>query len=90
MNKRKIIYISSAVVIAAVAGITYFTIASNNDNVERQAPAPVPAVQSPANTEPSTDRTDQLIVHILIYKLPLTLTIQIGALLSLSQFSIRF
>ena len=62
MNKRKIIYISSAVVIAAVAGITYFTIASNNDNVERQAPAPVPAVQSPANTEPSTDRTDNLIV----------------------------
>lgn len=60
MNKRKIIYISSAVVIAAVAGITYFTIASNNDNVERQAPAP--AVQSPANTEPSTDRTDNPIV----------------------------
>ena len=60
MNKRKIIYISSAVVIAAVAGITYFTVASNNDNVERQAPAP--AVQSPANTEPSTDRTDNPIV----------------------------
>jgi hypothetical protein len=60
MNKRKIIYISSAVVIAAVAGITYFTITSNNDNVERQAPAP--AVQSPANTEPSTDRTDNPIV----------------------------
>lgn len=62
MNKRKIIYISSAVVIAAVAGITYFTVASNNDNVERQAPAPAPAVQSPANTEPSTDRTDNPIV----------------------------
>ena len=62
MNKRKIIYISSAVVIAAVAGITYLTVASNNDNVERQAPAPAPAVQSPANTEPSTDRTDNPIV----------------------------
>ena len=62
MNKRKIIYISSAVVIAAVAGITYFTVASNNDDVERQAPAPAPPVQSPANTEPSTDRTDNPIV----------------------------
>ncbi len=61
MNKRKIIYISSAVAIAVVAGVTYWGVASNNENAERQAPAPT--LQSPSNTEiQSTDRTDNPIV----------------------------
>jgi len=61
MNKRKIIYISSAVAIAIVAGVAYWGFASNNENGERQAPAPTP--QSPSNTEiQSTDRTDNPIV----------------------------
>jgi LEA14-like dessication related protein len=61
MNKRKIIYISSAVAIAVVAGVIYWGVASNNENAERQAPAPT--VQSPSNTEiQSTDRTDNPIV----------------------------
>jgi hypothetical protein len=58
MNKKKIIYISSAVAIAVVAGVIYWGFASNNENVERQAPAP-----GPSNTEvQSTDRTDNPIV----------------------------
>jgi LEA14-like dessication related protein len=61
MNKRKIIYISSAVAIAVVAGVTYWGVTSNNENVERQAPAQT--LQSPSNTEiQSTDRTDTPIV----------------------------
>lgn len=61
MNKRKIIYISSAVAVAVVAGVTYWGFASNNENVERQAPAPT--LESPSNTEiQSTDRTDNPIV----------------------------
>jgi hypothetical protein len=61
MNKRKIIYISSAVAIAVVAGVIYWGVASNNENAEKQAPAPT--VQSPSNTEiQSTDRTDNPIV----------------------------
>jgi hypothetical protein len=61
MNKRKIIYISSAVAIAVVAGVIYWGVASNNENAERQAPAPT--VKSPSNTEiESTDRTDNPIV----------------------------
>jgi len=58
MNKKKIIYISSAVAIAVVAGVVYWGVASNNENFERQAPAP-----GPSNTEvQSTDRTDNPIV----------------------------
>ena len=61
MNKRKIIYISSAVAIAVIAGVIYWGVSSNNENAERQAPAPT--VQSPSNTEiQSTDRTDNPIV----------------------------
>jgi LEA14-like dessication related protein len=61
MNKRKIIYISSAIAIAIVAGVTYWWFASNNENVERQAPAPT--LRSPSNLETqSTDRTDNPIV----------------------------
>jgi hypothetical protein len=60
MNKRKAIYISSAVVVAVAAGLTYWVIASSNQNVERQAPAPT--AQTPANTESSTDRADNPIV----------------------------
>jgi|RhiMethySRZTD1v2_1073278.scaffolds.fasta_scaffold1406981_2 LEA14-like dessication related protein len=61
MNKRKIIYISSAIAIAIVAGVTYWGFASNNENVERQAPAPT--LRSPSNLETqSTDRTDNPIV----------------------------
>lgn len=60
MNKRKAIYISSAVVVAIAAGLTYWVIASSNQNVERQAPAPT--AQTPANTESSTDRADNPIV----------------------------
>jgi LEA14-like dessication related protein len=61
MNKRKIIYISSAVAIAVVAGVTYWGFASNNENVERQAPTPT--AQNPSNTEiQSTGTTDNPIV----------------------------
>jgi hypothetical protein len=62
MNRRKIIYISSAVAIAiVVVGFTYWGLASNNNNAERQAPAP--SSQSPSNAETqSTDRTDNPIV----------------------------
>jgi hypothetical protein len=51
MNKRKIIYISSAVAIAVVAGATYWGFNSNteNENVDRQAP--VQTTQNPSNTE---------------------------------------
>jgi hypothetical protein len=61
MNRRKIIYISSAVAIAIVVGFTYWGLVSTNDNGERQAPAP--SSQSPSNAETqSTDRTDNPIV----------------------------
>ncbi len=61
MNKRKIIYISSAVAIAVVAGVSYWGFASNNENVERQAPTPT--AQNPSNTEiQSTGQTDNPIV----------------------------
>jgi LEA14-like dessication related protein len=61
MNRRKIIYISSAVAIAIIVGFTYWGLASNNNNAERQAPAP--SSQSPSNAETqSTDRTDNPIV----------------------------
>lgn len=61
MNRRKIIYISSAIAIAIVVGFTYWGLASNNDNAERQAPAP--SSQSAPNAETqSTDRTDNPIV----------------------------
>jgi hypothetical protein len=60
MNKRKAIYISSAVVVAIAAGLTYWVIASSTQIVERQAPAPT--AQIPANTESSTDRADNPIV----------------------------
>src|SRR5919106_2822815 len=61
MNRRKLIYISSAIAIAIVVGFTYWGLASNNDNTERQAPAP--SSQSPSNAETqSTDRTDNPIV----------------------------
>jgi LEA14-like dessication related protein len=61
MNKRKIIYISSAVAIAVVAGVTYWGFASNNENVERQAPTPT--AQNPSNPEiQSTGTTDNPIV----------------------------
>ncbi len=61
MNRRKIIYISSAIAIAIVVGFTYWGLASNNDNAERQAPAP--SSQSPSNAETqSTGRTDNPIV----------------------------
>jgi LEA14-like dessication related protein len=61
MNKRKIIYISSAIAIAVVAGVTYWGVASNNENAETQAPAST--LQSPSNTETqSTDRTYNPIV----------------------------
>jgi LEA14-like dessication related protein len=61
MNRRKIIYISSAVAIAIVVGVTYWGLVSTNDNGKRQAPAP--SSQSPSNAETqSTDRTDNPIV----------------------------
>jgi LEA14-like dessication related protein len=61
MNRRKIIYISSAVAIAIIVGFTYWGLASNNNNAERQAPAP--SSQSPSNAgTQSTDRTDNPIV----------------------------
>lgn len=61
MNKRKLIYISSAVAIAVVAGVTYWGFSSNNENVERQAPTPT--AQNPSNTEiQSTGPTDNPIV----------------------------
>ena len=57
MNKRKIIYISSAVAIAVIAGVIYWGVSSNNENAERQAPAPT--VQSPSNPKiQTTDQTD--------------------------------
>jgi len=61
MNRRKIIYISSAIAIAIVVGFTYWGLASNNDNAERQAPAPSSQSASNAETQ-STDRTDNPIV----------------------------
>lgn len=61
MNRRKIIYISSAIAIAIVVGFTYWGFASNNDNAERQAPAPSSQSASNAETQ-STDRTDNPIV----------------------------
>jgi hypothetical protein len=61
MNKRKLIYISSAVAIAVVAGVTYWGFSSNSENVERQAPTPT--AQNPSNTEiQSTGPTDNPIV----------------------------
>lgn len=61
MNKRKIIYISSAIAIAIVVGFTYWGFASNNDNAGRQTPAPT--LQSPSNPETQpTDRPDNPIV----------------------------
>lgn len=61
MTKRKTIYISSAVAIAVVAGITYWGFAYYNEGVDRQDPGP--AVQSPASSEiPSVDRNDNPIV----------------------------
>ena len=61
MNKRKIIYISSVVAIAVVAGVTYWGFTSINETDERQPPAP--AVQSPSNTEiQSGDLNDNPII----------------------------
>ncbi|MPZ06684.1 MAG: hypothetical protein GEU26_09770 [Nitrososphaeraceae archaeon] len=61
MTKRKTIYISSAVAIAVVAGITYWGFAYYNEGVDRQDPGP--AVQSPASSEiQSVDRNDNPIV----------------------------
>lgn len=61
MTKRKTIYISSAVAIAVVAGITYWGFAYYNEGVDRQDPGP--AVQSPASSGiQSVDRNDNPIV----------------------------
>ena len=61
MTKRKTIYISSAVAIAVVAGITYWGFAYYNEGVDRQDPGP--AVQSSASSEiQSEDRNDNPIV----------------------------
>jgi hypothetical protein len=49
MSKKKIIYISSAVAIAVVAGVAYWGFTSNNENVDRQAS--VPTAQNPSNPE---------------------------------------
>ena len=57
MDKRKIIYISSAIAIAVVAGVIYWGVASDNENADRQTTAPT--LQSPSNTEiQTTDPTD--------------------------------
>lgn len=61
MTKRKTIYISSAVAIAVVVGITYWGFAYYNEGVDRQDPGP--AVQSSASSEiKSEDRNDNPIV----------------------------
>ena len=61
MTKRKTIYISSAVAIAVVVGITYWGFAYYNEGVDRQDPDP--AVQSSASSEiQSEDRNDNPIV----------------------------
>jgi hypothetical protein len=61
MTKRKTIYISSAVAIAVVVGITYWGFAYYNEGADRQDPGP--AVQSPASSEiQSVDRNDNPIV----------------------------
>lgn len=61
MTKRKTIYISSAVAIAVVAGITYWGFAYYNEGVDRQDPGP--AVQSPSSSGiQSVDRNDNPIV----------------------------
>jgi hypothetical protein len=61
MTKRKTIYISSAVAIAVVVGITYWGFAYYNEGVDRQDPGP--AVQSSESSEiQSEDRNDNPIV----------------------------
>ena len=61
MTKRKTIYISSAVAIAVVVGITYWGFAYYNEGADRQDPGP--AVQSSASSETqSEDRNDNPIV----------------------------
>lgn len=61
MTKRKTIYISSAVAIAVVVGITYWGFAYYNEDADRQDPGP--AVQSSASSEiQSEDRNDNPIV----------------------------
>ncbi|MGH9911738.1 MAG: hypothetical protein ACRD4W_04775 [Nitrososphaeraceae archaeon] len=61
MTKRKTIYISSAVAIAVVAGITYWGFAYYNEGVNRQEPGQ--AVQSPASMEiQSMGRNDNPII----------------------------
>ncbi len=61
MTKRKTIYISSAVAIAVVVGITYWGFAYYNEGADRQDPGP--AVQSSASSEiQSEDRNDNPIV----------------------------
>jgi hypothetical protein len=61
MTKPKTIYISSAVAIAVVAGITYWGFAYYNEGVNRQDPGQ--AVQSPASTEiQSMGRNDNPII----------------------------
>lgn len=61
MTKRKTIYISSAVAIAVVVGITYWGFAYYNEGVDRQDPGP--AVQNSASSEiQSEDRNDNPIV----------------------------
>src|SRR5688500_15388608 len=61
MTKRKTIYISLVVAIAAVAGISYWGFAYYNEGVNRQEPGQ--AVQSPESTEiQSEDRNDNPIV----------------------------
>lgn len=57
MDKRKIIYISSGIAIAVVAGVIYWGVASDNENADRQTTAPT--LQSPSNSEiQTTDQTD--------------------------------
>lgn len=61
MTKRKTIYISSAVAIAVVVGITYWGFAYYNEGADRQDPGP--AVQSSESSEiQSEDRNDNPIV----------------------------
>jgi hypothetical protein len=61
MTKKKTIYISSAVAIAVVVGITYWGFAYYNEGVDRQDPGP--AVQSSESSEiQSEDRNDNPIV----------------------------
>jgi hypothetical protein len=57
MDKRKIIYISSAIAIAVVAGVIYWGVAFDNENADRQTTAPT--LQSPSNPKiQTTDQTD--------------------------------